>query len=235
MILLQKTRVSALQLRVRVLVCLRMQNKKTMLHGFILQFRSCCRKISFHFDELKAVAVTAGPGSYTGLRVAMSTAKGLCYALNIPLITENTLRVMALASAQGPDGTAGNENILYCPMIDARRIEVFTALFDLHLEEIITSAALILEEQLFSDHLDAKRIIFSGNGSKKFRQFLSHPNAIFSESKFSAIQLAQLSHDKFMKRQFDDIAYAEPLYLKEFYTVSKKITISFNLPLPHKL
>lgn len=172
--------------------------------------------------ELKAVAVTAGPGSYTGLRVAMSTAKGLCYALNIPLITENTLRVMALASAQGPDGTAGNENILHCPMIDARRLEVFTALFDLHLEEIITSRALILEEQLFSDYLDAKRIIFSGNGSKKFRQFLSHPNAIFSESKFSAIQLAQLSHGKFMKRQFDDIAYAEPLYLKEFYTVSKK-------------
>ena len=90
----------------------------------------------YTLHDLEAIAVTAGPGSYTGLRVGMATAKGLCYALNIPLITENTLRAMALASRQAYDGKINLENILFCPMIDARRMEVFTALFNPALEEV---------------------------------------------------------------------------------------------------
>jgi tRNA threonylcarbamoyladenosine biosynthesis protein TsaB len=172
--------------------------------------------------DLEAVAVTAGPGSYTGLRVAMATAKGLCYALKIPLITENTLRVMALAAKQSIEEKIKTENILFCPMIDARRMEVFTALFNPELEELFKSSALVLQHDLFSQYLSTNKIVFSGNGSKKFQQFVSDPNAIFSDFLFSATQLALLADQKFINGEFDDISYAEPLYLKEFYTVPKK-------------
>jgi len=173
-------------------------------------------------QDLKAVAVTAGPGSYTGLRVGMSTAKGLCYALNIPLITENTLRVMALASKQALNNLSDKQNILFCPMIDARRMEVFTALFNPALEQVMQSSALILNSNAFSDQLAESEIIFSGNGSKKFQQFVKHPHAIFAEIYCSATHLALLSNNKFVSKDFDDIAYSEPLYLKEFYTLPKK-------------
>ena len=182
----------------------------------LLQQANC----SFH--DLKAIAVTAGPGSYTGLRVAMATAKGFCYILNIPLITENTLRVMALASKQANDRKGQREKILFCPMIDARRMEVFTSLFKPDLQEVMHSTALVLENDTFSEYLENHEIIFSGSGSIKFRKLVLHPNAVFSDVHFSARQLAELSNEKFIKNQFTDIAYAEPLYLKEFYTVSKK-------------
>lgn len=173
-------------------------------------------------QDLEAVAVTAGPGSYTGLRVGMSSAKGLCYALNIPLITENTLRVMALATRQMMNTRSGKQNILFGPMIDARRMEVFAALFNQELEEVMQSGALILNNDTFSEHLAKFEIIFSGNGSKKFEQFVNHTHAIFVEAHYSAEHLALLSHKKFESKEFDDVAYSTPLYLKEFYTVSKK-------------
>jgi tRNA threonylcarbamoyladenosine biosynthesis protein TsaB len=172
--------------------------------------------------DLKAIAVIAGPGSYTGLRVAMATAKGLCYALKIPLITENTLRVMAVAAKQSLEAEIKAENILLCPMIDARRMEVFTALFNPDLEELIESSALVLQHDLFSKYLSTSKIVFFGNGSRKFQQLVSDPHAIFTDITFSATQLALLANEKFINGEFDDIAYAEPMYLKEFYTVPKK-------------
>jgi tRNA threonylcarbamoyladenosine biosynthesis protein TsaB len=172
--------------------------------------------------DLDAVAVTAGPGSYTGLRVSMSTAKGLCYALNIPFITENTLRVMALAARLSVSDLMEKRNVLFSPMIDARRMEVFTALFDTDLQEVVKSFALELSNESFSDHLDKYEILFSGNGSKKFQQIATHENAKFLQVDYSAIHLAQLSSLKFSSKDFSDIIYTEPLYLKEFYTVSKK-------------
>jgi len=173
-------------------------------------------------QDIKAVAITAGPGSYTGLRVGMSAAKGLCYALNIPLITENTLRVMALAVKQSLDVRFNKQNILFCPMIDARRLEVFTALFNIELEEVMSSTALIVSNGTFLDHLENFEIVFSGNGSKKFKPFVSHHHAIFSDVTYSAIQLSMLSNKKWKRKEFEDVAYSEPLYLKEFYTVPKK-------------
>lgn len=172
--------------------------------------------------DLQAVAVTAGPGSYTGLRVGLATAKGICYALNLPLITENTLRVMALALQQiyrEKDVVAGR---LFGPMIDARRMEVFAALFTMDLREEMPSTALVVDKDTFADYLSLHEIVFAGNGSKKFRQLVSHSNAVFTELRFSAEHLALLSYTKFMAREFSDVAYTEPLYLKEFYTVSKK-------------
>lgn len=180
------------------------------------------QQANFTFPDLKAIAVTAGPGSYTGLRVAMSTAKGICYALNIPLITENTLRVMALATKQEYNSKPRSGDLLFCPMIDARRMEVFTSLFTPELDEEIQSTALVLTKDSFSEYLSKYDIIFSGNGCMKFKQLVLHPHAVFSDIQFSAKQLAELSNKKFIDRDFTDVAYAEPLYLKEFYTVGKK-------------
>lgn len=189
------------------------------IHSAISQL---LEQTKYTIQDLQAVATTAGPGSYTGLRVGMATAKGICYALSIPLITENTLRVMALAIKQACKEQNGADKRLFCPMIDARRMEVFTALFTSDLREEIFSTALVVGEATFADYLSTHEIIFSGNGSKKFQQLVSHPNAVFSEIQFSAEHLAVLSHQKFLDQEFSDVAYSEPLYLKEFYTVSKK-------------
>lgn len=172
-------------------------------------------------NKLNAVAVTAGPGSYTGLRVGMATAKGFCFALNLPLITENTLKVMSLAAINNMGPQPPVRNMLVCPMIDARRMEVFTAIFDKN-QEVMPSSAVVLDPHTFDDFLNQSPMLFFGSGSSKFRPLISNPNAIFEEVTWSAIELSILSHQKFLDQEFDDIAYAEPLYLKEFYTVSKK-------------
>ncbi|HET9279767.1 MAG TPA: tRNA (adenosine(37)-N6)-threonylcarbamoyltransferase complex dimerization subunit type 1 TsaB [Flavitalea sp.] len=189
------------------------------IHSAISQL---LQQAKYTIHDLRAVAISAGPGSYTGLRVGMATAKGICYALNIPLITENTLRVMALAIKQAWKEKNGAEKRLFCPMIDARRMEIFTALFTPDLSEEMSSTALVIEEATFANYLSKHEIIFSGNGSKKFQQLVSHPNAVFSDVQFSAQHLAVLSRQKFLDQEFSDVAYSEPLYLKEFYTVSKK-------------
>lgn len=160
---------------------------------------------------IEAIAVTIGPGSYTGLRVGLAAAKGLCYSLNIPLISINTLKVMAYAKRN-------TEADLFCPMIDARRKEVFTAVYDKSLQEIVKPCSMIINEQSFSEYLSSYKIVFSGNGNYKFRQMVHHPNAIFSDNVTNATDMVHLTEGYFQKKAFSDIAYTEPLYLKEFYT-----------------
>jgi tRNA threonylcarbamoyladenosine biosynthesis protein TsaB len=144
----------------------------------------------------------------------MATAKGICYALNKPLIILNTLLVMAK--------TAKNESAeLLCPMIDARRMEVFTALYTKDLQTVKEPTAMTLDEKSFDEELKNNRICFFGNGSNKFQKIKDHSNAIFSDIKFDAEAMVSLSEEKFNKKDFADLAYAEPLYLKEFYTPSK--------------
>jgi tRNA threonylcarbamoyladenosine biosynthesis protein TsaB len=164
--------------------------------------------------ELDAVAVTIGPGSYTGLRVGLASAKGICYALQKPLIAVNTLTVMAHAVRNEPVS-------LLCPMIDARRMEVFTALYRPDLSEVKKPAALILNEDSFLEELDLNPICFSGNGSGKFKKIMHHPHAVFSDQEFDVSDMAPLAEDHLQNRQFADLAYSEPQYLKEFYTPSR--------------
>lgn len=168
----------------------------------------------YGMQDLQAVAVTAGPGSYTGIRVGMASAKGLCYALKIPLITENTLKVMAHAAQKTARGLAS----LICPMIDARRMEVFTALYMPDLEEIMPPEAIILDANSFANNLTQRKILFFGSGSKKWQQTIKTYNAFFADVPFSAEDLGKLADQKFDIQQFTDIVYSEPYYLKSFFT-----------------
>jgi tRNA threonylcarbamoyladenosine biosynthesis protein TsaB len=184
---------------------------------------------NLQLSDIDAVSVTAGPGSYTGLRVGLSSAKGLCYALNKPLILINTLDVMAFAAIKEFQTTlykaedqSQQINILFCPMIDARRMEVFTALYDKQLETIDVPASMILNEVSFAAQLQGNKIIFSGSGSRKFQTLVSHPNALFSAVQHYAVHLALLSLKAFHSNKFADLAYSEPFYLKEFFTLFKK-------------
>jgi tRNA threonylcarbamoyladenosine biosynthesis protein TsaB len=160
---------------------------------------------------LKAVSVSAGPGSYTGLRVGMATAKGLCYALNIPLITINTLKMMVVA-AQNEDAE------LFCPMIDARRMEVFTAVYDKRLKEIIAPQNIVLDDQSFCEILETKKILFFGNGSNKFQELIKSQNALFKKIEADAKHLVTQSIEAFKNQIFADVAYCEPFYGKAFYS-----------------
>ena len=161
---------------------------------------------------IEAIAVTIGPGSYTGLRVGLSAAKGLCYALGIPLITVNTLEVMAYSTKNEPGGS------LLCPMIDARRNEVFTAVYKKDLLEVIKPCNMIINEKSFDELLVSGKIIFSGNGALKLKSLIHHPNAIFSNKAATAADMIHLSAGYFQQNRFSDVAYTEPLYLKEFYS-----------------
>ena len=160
--------------------------------------------------SLNAVAVTIGPGSYTGLRVGLSAAKGFCFALQKPLIAINTLLVMANAVKETAD--------LLCPMIDARRMEVFTAVYTNSLEIIKEPASMIIDENSFSDLLAQKSICFSGNGSPKLKSIIKNSKAVFSETIADAGNMINFSETCYEKKQFADIAYTGPLYLKEFYS-----------------
>jgi tRNA threonylcarbamoyladenosine biosynthesis protein TsaB len=166
-------------------------------------------------QQLDAIAVSSGPGSYTGLRVSMATAKGLCYALQKPLITVGTLKMMAVAAREASTD-------LLCPMIDARRMEVFTAVYDHSLSEILSPVNIILEKESFKELLEKHSILFFGNGSEKFRSLISHPNASFKSLEATAEYMTGLSYSQFKNKEFADLAYTEPYYGKAFYTTFVK-------------
>jgi tRNA threonylcarbamoyladenosine biosynthesis protein TsaB len=170
--------------------------------------------------ELNAISVSTGPGSYTGLRIGYSTAKGLAYALNIPLITVSTLKALTALAIQQT-----STNALYCPMLDARRMEVYCALYNQSLEEIAPVNTLILSEESIMVFKKDKPIYFFGDGMPKAKELLNTLPCVFYIENItsSAKALIPLAYQKFIQQDFDDIAYAEPMYLKEFYfAVSKK-------------
>jgi tRNA threonylcarbamoyladenosine biosynthesis protein TsaB len=168
-----------------------------------------------------AVAVSCGPGSYTGLRIGVSEAKGLCYGLNIPLIAISTLKLMAygvLNSGMSDDKT------LLCPMIDARRMEVYDALFDSSLNELRPVSADIIDEDSFARFLKESRITFFGNGAEKCKAVLRHQdNAVFINNVYpKATDMVTLAEDAYSRKSFVDVAYFEPFYLKEFVATIPK-------------
>jgi tRNA threonylcarbamoyladenosine biosynthesis protein TsaB len=167
--------------------------------------------------DLAAVAVTAGPGSYTGLRVGMAAAKGFCYALNIPLIAEDTLKVMAFAAKEQVP-----ETHLLCPMIDARRMEVFTALYRHDMTPLLASTAMIIDENSFSAWLPDNNVSFFGEGADKCKPIITASGAHFVKVNYHAGYLGIIAFLRYLQGEFTGIAYSEPAYTKEFHTHTRK-------------
>ncbi len=173
-----------------------------------------------HAIPVDAVAVSCGPGSYTGLRIGVSTAKGVCYGRDLPLIAVPTLRLLCvpvLLQQELPD------DALLCPMLDARRMEVYAAVYDRALNPLRDTAADIVDEHSYEEFLDRHPVYFFGNGAAKCKSRLTHPNAHFIDE---VVPLAQwmfpLADKDFNNRNFQDVAYFEPFYLKEFVASKPK-------------
>lgn len=170
--------------------------------------------------KLDAVAVSIGPGSYTGLRIGLSTAKGICCGIGAPLITINTLELLTV-------GTMFKhffeEDIVYAPMIDARRMEVYTAVYSSALEALLPPTPLILSPESYSEYLENSKVVFCGNGAAKAQNIITHKNAIFMDGiKPVAIDMMALSERAVRQGNFADFAYSTPLYLKEFQATKPK-------------
>jgi tRNA threonylcarbamoyladenosine biosynthesis protein TsaB len=185
------------------------------LHVFVEEI---LKETNVSFKQLHAIAVSSGPGSYTGLRIGVSAAKGFAYALNIPLISVDTLTALA-HQVSDKDG-------IIIPMVDARRMEVYSAIFDSNKNKIRQTEAQILDETSFSD-LEGK-VYFIGDASAKAKEILNNKNFFFlDELQYpTAKTMGNLAYAKFLKQDFEDLAYYEPFYLKDFLMVTKKSPIN---------
>ncbi|MBN2812770.1 MAG: tRNA (adenosine(37)-N6)-threonylcarbamoyltransferase complex dimerization subunit type 1 TsaB [Bacteroidales bacterium] len=180
--------------------------------------------------DLDAIAVGKGPGSYTGLRIGVSTAKGMCYGSNKPLIAIGTLDILCKQALQQLAQTELKPGTLLCPMLDARRMEVFTCLFDMEGNSIEPVTAKIIDEHSYREWLSDHPVAFFGSGMEKCRTLLGHPNALFVDGVHPhAASLAILSGQKYNRGEFENTAYFEPFYLKDFIaTIPKKGLHSLN-------
>lgn len=178
------------------------------LHQFI---NIVVNEAGIAFRDLDAISVSKGPGSYTGLRIGVSTAKGLCYGLNIPLISVDTLHSLAL-QVKAKEG-------FVVPMIDARRMEVYSAIFSNTYKQLRSTEAEVLTEVSYETYLQKNKVYFIGNGVAKFAEINKHKNAEFISDKLpSAIEMATVSYTKFLANDFENVSYFEPYYLKDFVT-----------------
>jgi tRNA threonylcarbamoyladenosine biosynthesis protein TsaB len=221
------------------LIALRESHEKNIHSSIITVFiDQIMKEADLAFNSLDAIAVSKGPGSYTGLRIGVSTAKGICYGAGKPLIAVGTLQSMASGMASLSTGTPSLQigtpslstgtpslstgtpslPILYCPMIDARRMEVYNCLYDSKIHPTREILAEIITEGSFADLLEKNIIVFAGDGAEKCRPLLGlHPNAVFLEDFFpSAANMIPLAQKKLEDSEFEDVAYFEPFYLKDF-------------------
>lgn len=203
-----------------VLLSLKESSIRNSHASVITQFiDEAIKSANLELNAIDAVAVSKGPGSYTGLRIGVATAKGLCYALDKPMIAIPTLQAMACGIQNSEFRIQNSEfKILFCPMIDARRMEVYYAIYDINGKEVRETRAEIIGEDSLSDLLSDHTIIFGGDGSTKCREVLkSQKNAIFLDHfEASAQFMISLAEDKFNGKEFEDLAYFEPYYLKDF-------------------
>ncbi len=195
-------------------------NNEQKTHASFVQpaIKEIFSKSTFSLIDIDAVSVVAGPGSYTGLRVGMASAKGICYALNKPLILLNTLALMALAAIKAP--AYKNFSGFFCPMIDARRMEVFTAIFNNQLKQKLDPQALVLEAGSLDGFLAKNQVVFTGDGAEKFKKISTNSNAFFEDINYDENTITELSYQAFSEKNFASMAYSEPLYVKEFYSPS---------------
>ena len=176
--------------------------------------QEACKQASVSLKDIDAVAVSKGPGSFTGLRIGVSTAKGLCYALNKPLIGINSLEAMAEGQVKSQELKVKS---LFVPMIDAKRMEVYCAVYDELLNEIKKTSAEIIDENSFSDLLAKNKVYFFGDGSEKCKSQIKHPNAVFIDNVNSSAQfMLPIAGNYFAEKKFESLAYFEPFYLKDF-------------------
>ncbi len=174
--------------------------------------------------KLDAVAVSCGPGSYTGLRIGVSEAKGLCYGFGIPLIAVKSLKVMAKKVLDTQSGVTGND--LLCPMIDARRMEVYAAIYNTQLDVVRDTAADIVDADSYKSFIEKNKVLFFGNGADKCKDVLTHDNAVFIDGVYPAAKyMVELSEQAFENKDFVDVAYFEPFYLKDFVATTPKKNI----------
>ncbi|CAH8281373.1 tRNA threonylcarbamoyladenosine biosynthesis protein TsaB [Mariniflexile fucanivorans] len=182
------------------------------LHVFI---DAVLKEANITSKELDAIAISKGPGSYTGLRIGVSAAKGLCFALDKPLISVPTLEALA-------HQVDANDGVIVS-MLDARRLEVYAAIFDSNYNEIRETEAQVLDENAFAEQLNQGKVYFVGNGVEKTKDLISHPNTVFVEDTLpSASQMSLLAFNKYKKSDFEDVAYFEPYYLKDFVALKPK-------------
>ncbi|MER3316989.1 MAG: tRNA (adenosine(37)-N6)-threonylcarbamoyltransferase complex dimerization subunit type 1 TsaB [Allomuricauda sp.] len=183
------------------------------LHVFI---KEALKEASLSFSDLDAVAISKGPGSYTGLRIGVSAAKGICFSLDIPLISIPTLQSMANQVDLKPGE-------LVIPVLDARRMEVYSCVYDYNYQEIRETRAEVINEESFVEYFGENKVHVVGSGAEKCRGVLQHPNFIFDESAVpSAKDMVSMAFEKYQSKQFEDVAYFEPYYLKDFVLQQKK-------------
>lgn len=197
----------------------------TLLSMFI---RQALKQSSKVLGDLDAIAISKGPGSYTGLRIGVSTAKGLAYGLDKPLLSCGTLENMSRAARSSESFATlpahKKDKILLCPMLDARRMEVYTAFFDLNFTLIREVSAEIIDPESFSRELEEQCIVFFGNGSDKCKEVIDHPNAIFLDNIHPGAEaMVPMVLARYEQKLFEDVAYFEPFYLKDFVaTIPRK-------------
>lgn len=197
------------------LLCSRENNIQNQHASFLhLAIQDLCKEIGISISAIDAVSLVNGPGSYTGLRVGLATAKGICYAMDKPLVSFSTLEWLAKSFE--------NEQVdLICPLIDARRMEVFTALFTPDMVQVMEKQAKIIDELSFAEELTNKKILFTGNAVAKLPENIkNHPNAVFSNQTAGLKEQIELAENAFKLNQFTDILFSEPIYAKAFYSTS---------------
>lgn len=194
------------------------RNHALLLSGFIEEMMQYATPRGIKID---AVAVSIGPGSYTGLRIGLSEAKGICFGLDVPLIGIDTLKILVVATMFG---NYIDENSYYVPMIDARRMEVFAGVYDSALQEVMPARPVILTPDSFSEYLgQGRKLVFVGNGAEKAANLIKHPDVVYIPGvKPAAVDMLALSEMAFRKGDFIDIAYSTPNYLKEFQATTPK-------------